>query len=576
MRTEVVQPQRTVLLNFQPINPNYIHTAKNEDELNLEQYFPQPNRLGNGNTNLNQDPEERQLHVIDIPVEFPLIPNSMDGERTRKYKIKLHLELKTHGYVLDGSDIKYCCPLGSQARGHSKMSIVVTYRDSDTTQNVTQVAKKAGLWNQRKSKEDDKIMDRKGYFKVSFPRRDTNTKRSRKPHTELCGGDRPKKKTNTKRSQSSDRKLSKVGENSIKNWLEEQDNPRFKPTLNLRKVDCNFPNLGNQLEKLKADREERERKTNKSAASSVEFLDEVIHITGQPVSQEPGTKENDRSDSPLTPLARGWVPPYTGTETPQASGEEPTFDEESPKDGELPPSDNSSPRQQTVTLESGECTPSSDDPQSNQSYVIEFPSNHEGRDRVQHLPGQQTAAMRKEIPSYWPRNPYDYRLDQTPMPTRPGGAPTTPLSPLNQTPETIWDIQQAAQIVEGLKQLRKAAVPNPELSPMGHENANEDPQADDHTKVVQEMIDPTPIPENKPRRKKITKIVYDRSPMKTPNRVWSPWIQGLEARNIKDRLGQCHTKTKHEKIGAWSPWIQGREPKNNEQWNNVGFLGHPN
>ena len=232
-------------------------------------------------------------------------------------------------------------------------------------------------------------------------------KRSRKPHTELCGGDRPKKKTNTKRSQSSDRKLSKVGENSIKNWLEEQDNPRFKPKLNLRKVDRNFPNLGNQLEKLKADREERERKTNKSAASSVEFLDEVIHITGQPVIQEPGTKENDRSDSPLTPLARGWVPPYTGTETPQAPGEEPTSDEEPPKDGELPPSDDSSPRQQNVTLESGECTPSSDDSQSDQSYVIEFPSDHEGRDCVQHLPGQQTAAMRKEIPSYWPRNPYD-------------------------------------------------------------------------------------------------------------------------------------------------------------------------
>ena len=162
------------------------------------------------------------------------------------------------------------------------------------------------------------------------------------------------------------------------NWLEEQDNPRFKPTLNLRKVDRNIPNLGNQLEKLKADREERERKTNKenkSAESSVEFVDEVIHITRQPVTQEPETKENDRSGSPLTPLAQGWVPLYTGTETPQASGEEPTSGEEPPKDGEMSPSKDSSPRQQTVTLESRECTLSSDDPQSNQSYVIEFPSN---------------------------------------------------------------------------------------------------------------------------------------------------------------------------------------------------------
>ena len=37
---------------------------------------------------------------------------------------------------------------------------------------------------------------------------------------------------------------------SIKNWLGEQDNLRFKPTLNLRKVERNFPNLENQLEKL--------------------------------------------------------------------------------------------------------------------------------------------------------------------------------------------------------------------------------------------------------------------------------------------------------------------------------------
>jgi hypothetical protein len=226
-------------------------------------------------------------------------------------------------------------------------------------------------------------MDRKGYFKASFPRRDTKTKRSRKPHTELCGGDRPKKNTNTKRSQSRDKKLPsqadpqpeepKEGENSIKNWQEEQDNPKFKPTLNLRKVDRNDPNLRNKLEKLKAVREEKERKTNKenkSAASSVEFVDEVIHITGQPVTQE-----NDRSGSPLTPLARGWVPPYTGTETPQPSGEEPTSGEEPLKVGEMSPSKNSSSIQHTVTLEPGECTPSGDDPQSNQSYVIEFPSD---------------------------------------------------------------------------------------------------------------------------------------------------------------------------------------------------------
>ena len=95
--------------------------------------------------------------------------------------------------------------------------------------------------------------------------------------------------------------------------------------------------------------------------------------------------------------------------------------------------------------------------------MIEFPSDNKGHDYVQNLPRQQTAAMRKEIPGYWPHNPYDYGLDPTtPMLTRPEGAPMTPPSPLDQTPETIRDIQQAAQIVEGLNQLRKAAVPNPE------------------------------------------------------------------------------------------------------------------
>ena len=37
----------------------------------------------------------------------------------------------------------------------------------------------------------------------------------------------------------------KDGENTVRNWLEEQDNPRFKPTLNLWK--------------LKADRERGEK-----------------------------------------------------------------------------------------------------------------------------------------------------------------------------------------------------------------------------------------------------------------------------------------------------------------------------
>ena len=109
----------------------------------------------------------------------------------------------------------------------------------------------------------------------------------------------------------------------------------------------------------------------------------------------------------------------------------------------------------------------------------------------------QNASPQKEIPGYWQRNPYDYGLDPTLMPTRPKRAPMTPPSPIDQTPETIWDIQQTEQIVKELKRLRKAAAPTQSCHPchaMGHENTNKDPQIDDHDEEVQGIIDPTPSP----------------------------------------------------------------------------------
>ena len=111
----------------------------------------------------------------------------------------------------------------------------------------------------------------------------------------------------------------------------------------------------------------------------MELVDEVINISGEPVTQE---QEIDSSGAPpLTPLARGWVPPYTGTETPQPSGEEPTSGEEPLKVGEMTPGRDSG--QQTVILEPGECAPTSDEHQSDRNYGIDFPSNHEGRERPQ-------------------------------------------------------------------------------------------------------------------------------------------------------------------------------------------------
>ena len=131
----------------------------------------------------------------------------MFGERTRRDIVKLHLELKPYGYALKVSDIEHSCPLGNQARGNSKMPIVITYKDSATAHNISKAAEAAGLWNRRKSREDDKIKDRKGYFKAAIPRRDTKANQSRKPRTDSRGGNRPKKNPKTKRSQSGDKKL---------------------------------------------------------------------------------------------------------------------------------------------------------------------------------------------------------------------------------------------------------------------------------------------------------------------------------------------------------------------------------
>lgn len=66
--TEVVQPKVPVLLNFQPINPYNVRMVNNnKEELDLARYFPKhtstPTPPGGRKTNLNQDPEERQLYV---------------------------------------------------------------------------------------------------------------------------------------------------------------------------------------------------------------------------------------------------------------------------------------------------------------------------------------------------------------------------------------------------------------------------------------------------------------------------------------------------------------------------------
>jgi hypothetical protein len=135
--TEIDQPEK-IGLNFPPINPENL-----EEEISLKHYLP----LLTSTTirKQNRDEEERKLWIADIPAEFPLLPNSMEGERTGNHIVSIHHELRAHGYVLVRGDIAHCSPLGNQARGPSKMPIVITYKDKETKQNVTQAAKVAGL-----------------------------------------------------------------------------------------------------------------------------------------------------------------------------------------------------------------------------------------------------------------------------------------------------------------------------------------------------------------------------------------------------------------------------------------------
>jgi hypothetical protein len=82
---------------------------------------------------------------------------------------------------------------------------------------------------------------------------------------------------------------------------------------------------------------------------------------------------------------------------------------------------------------------------------------------------------------------------------------------------------------------------------------------DDHNEETQDKTDPTPITEDKPK-KKFTKIFYDRSPMKTPKRRKGRKSQTRSYGNIKNRLGQGPTKV------IWSPWMQGQEPRNYREY----------
>jgi hypothetical protein len=177
----------------------------------------------------------------------------MEGERTGNHIVSIHHELRAHGYVLVRGDIAHCSPLGNQARGPSKMPIVITYKDKETKLNVTQ----------------------------------------------LSGGDRQKKETHPERSQRKDIKLS------------DQTEPARA------KADITKPEDTQEPAKPKAKRDGEANIEKNSAASSVEIVDEIFNLPGQPVTREQESEDlevNNKTGCPATPLTRGFVPPYTGTE----------------------------------------------------------------------------------------------------------------------------------------------------------------------------------------------------------------------------------------------------------------------
>ena len=90
--------------------------------------------------------------------------------------------------------------------------------------------------------------------------------------------------------------------------------------------------------KTKAKKDGEPNIEENSATSSVEIVDEIFNLSGQPVTraqESEDLEDTTKTDCPKTPLELGFVPPYTGSETPDASGEDPRKSES----GEVPEPD---------------------------------------------------------------------------------------------------------------------------------------------------------------------------------------------------------------------------------------------
>ena len=256
-----------------PVNPENLNITEeqNVSEENSPPYiFPLTNNPGRENRN-QTDSTECQLNVFDIPTEFPLIGNSLEGRRTNRYLYDLHRELAPFGFVLEEGDIVSSSPLDNQARSSSKIPIVIGYKDPQTRQDVVRAARKANLWNSRVPKKDDKKKDRRGFFHhPHITRRQIKNKR-----------EKGKPKPTTKGQPQQNPKL------------------RRKSEPHLPKNEQDLPDLRERLSKIKVDRVTKERKEIHSTSSSVEIIGEIRPISGEIAEKSRGDMDAQKQDTKM-------------------------------------------------------------------------------------------------------------------------------------------------------------------------------------------------------------------------------------------------------------------------------------
>ena len=265
---------RGPLLSFEPLNPDNSNITKeqNENEENGPAYiFPltnNPRHQENRNQTNSLSPTECQLNDFDIPTEFPLISNSLEGRRTNRHIYDLHWELAPFGFVLKEGDIVSSSPLDNQVRSSSKIPIVIGYKDPQTRQDVVRAAREANLWNSRVPKKDDKKKDRRGFFHHHhITRRHIKNKQEEKqPKPTIRGQPKLRQKS--------------------------------KPYLPNNEQD--LPDLRERLSKIKVDRVTKERKQREeihSTSSSVEIIEEIRPISGEMVEEIRGAMDAQKPDT---------------------------------------------------------------------------------------------------------------------------------------------------------------------------------------------------------------------------------------------------------------------------------------